>query len=662
MQSPENQKNNVLETNELPTVSPENQEQKEISLEEFSDFVNTEEQNFNQESISEIENANNTINFDQESFQKVKEESNIESELSAIDKEAESILKDAKSEVAELDLEIKEKTPKEIKESRQNEIVQEIEKEFEKNNGTMYRDLNQKEIEANKQMAKLWRKEWDGSTTQMTETASEFFFDHKGKGKNSVPVQASKILNERFPEYEANERGISVENIVQERKTKALNEINSAIEDRKRIRQMKGGENLGGYEEAQLIKKYTESGLLSQEEIEKITNEPEGIEKFPQKVNKEENIKNEIIEKVEQSNIEVVSSLLEKSNIEFKTINLVENSLYTEAFVMNQDRNPKEETVRVYRGVRNLDSLLEQKSYPFRFEQYQTLSPDDKSKMDTAIEKLSTDTGYKNLKEYIEIVSPYLNDSEKNTLNSEIKFIEDAILSGSSCRKALHQAQISHPMGSSTFGLSPYLSTSYEAQNTAAETAVMVLDVPVSAMEDWGADSDSESNLKGSFKKEYISAILLDSEKNNRDTEMMKNELINSLNKISEFLPKIDTEKTKALRAENHKKILEQDILQASLDKSELELDRINKLFTEFNTPDEIKSYVEKYKEDTSIDIYKYVQNQIYEIYERKHDALSPNLLLKDDTYSNYTKDKIDDDMLFKMRNYVKKMEERSQK
>lgn len=660
MYSPDTIKTNTIENNEVP-LSPEVFEQLEISSEDFCSSMDDENKVFKNETTTEIENANNTINLDQESFQKVKEKSNIESELAAIDKEAEIILEEAKSEVADFDLEVKEKTPEEIKESRHTEIAQEIEKEFKKNNGPMYRDLNQKEIEANKQMAKLWGKEWDGSTTQMTEAASEFFFDHKGKGKNSVPDQANKILNERFPEYEANERGVSVEDIVQERKTKALNEINSAIEDRKRIRQMKGGENLGGYEEAQLIKKYTESGLLSQEEIEKNTKEKE-VEQQPEIFDQKENSKLEIIESIEQPNTEIVSSLLEKSNIEFKTINLVENSIYTQAFVVNQDRNPKEEIVRLYRGVRNLDSLLEQKSYPFRFEQYQTLSPDDKSKISTAIEKLSINTGYENLKEYIELVSPHLNDSEKNTLNSEIKFIEETILSGSSCRKALHQAQISHPMGSSTFGLSPYLSTSYEAQNTAAETAVMVLDVPVSAMEDWDADSDSESNLKGSFKKEYISAILLDSEKNNRDTEMMKNELINSLNKISEFLPKINTEKSKALRAENHKKILEQDILQASLDKRELELDRINKLFTEFNTPDEIKSYVEKYKEDTSIDIYKYVQNQIYEIYERKHDALSPNLLLKDDTYSNYTKGKVDDEMLFKIKNYVRKMEERSQK
>lgn len=80
-------------------------------------------------------------------------------------------------------------------------IVKELEKEWETKNGPMDRPLSEREIEKNKEMARLWGKEWDGRTTQLTEAASEYFFDHRGMGKNSVPGRADKILAERYPEY-----------------------------------------------------------------------------------------------------------------------------------------------------------------------------------------------------------------------------------------------------------------------------------------------------------------------------------------------------------------------------------------------------------------------------------------------------------------------------
>ena len=95
-------------------------------------------------------------------------------------------------------------------------IIKELEKDWIIKNGPMERSLSEREIEENKFRAEKFGEKWDGSTTRLTDKASEFFFDHRGKGMSAVPSQADKILAQRFPEYEANSRGISVDNVMDE--------------------------------------------------------------------------------------------------------------------------------------------------------------------------------------------------------------------------------------------------------------------------------------------------------------------------------------------------------------------------------------------------------------------------------------------------------------
>ncbi|MBI5421441.1 MAG: hypothetical protein HZA35_04005 [Parcubacteria group bacterium] len=97
--------------------------------------------------------------------------------------------------------EVKEKISEELKKERRMEIIKELEKEWEIKNGPMERPLSKKEIEENRYRAERFGETWDGRTTQMTEKANEFFFDHRGMGKSSVPSRADKMLAERFPEY-----------------------------------------------------------------------------------------------------------------------------------------------------------------------------------------------------------------------------------------------------------------------------------------------------------------------------------------------------------------------------------------------------------------------------------------------------------------------------
>lgn len=88
-----------------------------------------------------------------------------------------------------------------IRGERYDAIVQEIESNWIAKNGPIVRDLSENEIAENKKLAKLWGNEWDGRTTQLTEAGSEFYFDHRGNGKNSVPDQAERELLRRYPEY-----------------------------------------------------------------------------------------------------------------------------------------------------------------------------------------------------------------------------------------------------------------------------------------------------------------------------------------------------------------------------------------------------------------------------------------------------------------------------
>ncbi len=93
MTTPEN--TNKLENNEVPKVVPENLEQKEISQEEFLNWLDNEDNNFKQETQQELDKVN-SIDLDQPTFEKIKNETGVENDLNAVDKEAEQVVDEAK--------------------------------------------------------------------------------------------------------------------------------------------------------------------------------------------------------------------------------------------------------------------------------------------------------------------------------------------------------------------------------------------------------------------------------------------------------------------------------------------------------------------------------------------------------------------------------------
>ena len=200
---------------EIASKSPEI-EIAEISNEEIEQHTISAESHIEQQTAEilpegekRMESSISSMNISPETLDSTKQEFGLDVKLQEVQAEADQIASEAKSEIAsilekpqsEKVAEVKEKTPEEIKEERRMGIVKELEKEWETKNGPMDKPLSKREVEKNKEMARLWGKEWDGRTTQMTEAASEFFFDHRGMGKNSVPGRADKVLAERYPEY-----------------------------------------------------------------------------------------------------------------------------------------------------------------------------------------------------------------------------------------------------------------------------------------------------------------------------------------------------------------------------------------------------------------------------------------------------------------------------
>lgn len=184
----------------------------------------------------------------------------VQKEISKLAKDTEDFLQEQKSpdsgtgitnKEPEKSVEVKQQTPEEIKEERRMGIIKEIEKEWEAKNGPMNRPLSKGEIEKNKEMARLWGKEWDGRTTQLTDAASEYFFDHKGMGKSSVPSKADKILAERFPEYaqkteqppqnkqKKTEEKIPVADVAKPTEKTPTDRLNSLNEERARTLELK---------------------------------------------------------------------------------------------------------------------------------------------------------------------------------------------------------------------------------------------------------------------------------------------------------------------------------------------------------------------------------------------------------------------------------------
>lgn len=91
---------NNFENNEVPKITPENLETKKLSQEEFLNWLNKEEKTFKNESIEQIDKSN-SLGLNKETFEKIKNETGVEQELSNLDIEAENYVNEARNEIRE---------------------------------------------------------------------------------------------------------------------------------------------------------------------------------------------------------------------------------------------------------------------------------------------------------------------------------------------------------------------------------------------------------------------------------------------------------------------------------------------------------------------------------------------------------------------------------
>lgn len=90
---------NNLENSEVLKTSQENAEQKEISQEEFLNWLDNEGNLFKQETQIELAKAN-SVDLDQPTFEKIKDETNFENDLNSLDQEVTELVLQEKQRVA----------------------------------------------------------------------------------------------------------------------------------------------------------------------------------------------------------------------------------------------------------------------------------------------------------------------------------------------------------------------------------------------------------------------------------------------------------------------------------------------------------------------------------------------------------------------------------
>ena len=257
-----------------------------------------------------------------------------------------------------------------------------------------------------------------------------------------------------------------------------------------------------------------------------------------------------------ERNAEFIAQLLEQAGLVFHEIDIPNNTAYSKVFINKKDKSVSPDTVRIYRGINDLSTALNQEPYINRFEQYDKLPSEEKEIINTSLAKLTQNPTKENLDAHVNLIIPFLNPQEKKELDDDLVFVEEGISNGYSVRKMIHQKQIAHPTGSSTFGISPYLSTTYRKDQVYAGNIVLVIDAPVGNIEDWSPNDDDETNYVGPLNRDHIVAILVDKE---YDPFVYKKdpqeELVPALDYVETFLDPVSEETMRTARIRRYQEL-----------------------------------------------------------------------------------------------------------
>jgi len=190
-----NTNKNNFENNETPKVASEKVEEKEISQEEFSNWADSEKESFKKETAEGIEKSN-SVNLDDETFEKIKNETGVERKLSAIDKEAEQYINEARGQNEKSEIVEEQK----IKDSEfpleaQNQVDGNLEKKeneppfYVNEIQQLYIDLANKYLKEENQLKKVII-DYYSNTEKLTEELSNVF---KGKSESEIKEKIEEV-------------------------------------------------------------------------------------------------------------------------------------------------------------------------------------------------------------------------------------------------------------------------------------------------------------------------------------------------------------------------------------------------------------------------------------------------------------------------------------
>lgn len=566
------------------------------------------------ESEQRIESSAQSMSMSAESLTAARQEYGIDTQLQEIQNEADQIAQEAKLEIAgatqetpPVEVAEKQQTPEELREERRMGIVKELEKEWEATNGPMERPMTKADMEGIKSWEILNGRKWDGGTTRMTDAASEFFFDHRGMGKNSVPSRAEKILAERFPEY----------------------------------------------------------ATKSQEPQEQPKEEPVKIPENPPASKTPE-----WTPRVANNQAEKLSGIFEQAGVESKVVKIENGGEFSEAIIFDKKEVPTEKLVRLYRGVNHLDtSVLEQIPYAMRTES-ETGKPAALEQVRQEVDALAQNPTYENLMAYADKVRPNLKPDEARRFDADLARIEDGILGGYSTRKELVAKQIEHGGGYyGDSGISPYISSSFDPYEAAGygNEGLIIMDVPLSQIEDFRADA-TEANIKGALDKKYITAILPRGRGGKREKEQLNQEIYRALQKVYEAAP-APLYAEEELRAEREQKLSREAQLDAEQWKKDVEMVRQKRVANLARRFREVKLETQNATEQ-GVDIYTKAKRDIFDFYKARLEKIGRNgrniedYEYQEQDYSErkkFDREKADDIMLLKLKVLVERLEEREE-
>jgi hypothetical protein len=367
---------------------------------------------------------------------------------------------------------------------------------------------------------------------------------------------------------------------------------------------------------------------------------------------------------------EKLTNELGRLGIESRVIQTPNAGGLTEAVILPRKEIPTKKMIRVYRGVNQVDSsVLTQVPYAMRAEDEAGRGTTILEDVRQEVKLLAEQPTYEHLLSYVDKVRPHLNERELRWLEDDLRKIEDGVLEGHNLRTELIYNQIGHNGGVVDSGLSPYLSASYDPKEalgyTRGDGALLVIDVPISKVEDFSSDS-SETNIKGALKPEYITAVI---PRSGRDIN--EQDIKHAISSVSEAAGIFVYDATEAQRSRGEQIAAnkENDKQQWQTDVEAVRQKRATALVTQFPELGLDMQVIQKTGSDTGTDIYTEARRRIFDFYADRFSKIGRggrNVgeydYQSDISYGDrkpYDRNKITDEMLYKLREHVLYQERR---